>query len=315
MISVLDEECNRPVKPIVTLGICVRNCETSVKEAVRSVINQDFSHEHMEVIVVDDGSEDKTLSVVLDIAAKSDICFRVFHTEWKGLGHVRNFVVKETAGKYIIWVDGDMVLPADHIRKQVAFMEKNHKVGIAKARYGINFQEKLVGFLENASSWALDQKYGGQTTTKPLGTGGCIYRVEAVKQTSGFDQRLTGVGEDQDVENKVSKAGWLLYLGSPAVFFEKRRKTWKLLWQEYFWHGYGNHSLYTKNRKLIPLHKLVPPAGLIAGVLYSMSAYKATFRKKVFLLPIQYSFKRTAWFFGFVRGQIDDLRNDFKKEK
>ncbi len=313
MITILEKKCNTIKKPVVSVGMCIRNGEPFAKEALLSVLKQDFPHEQMEIIVVDDGSEDKTLSVVENIAVDSDICFRVFHTEWKGLGYVRNFVVEESSGKYIVWVDCDMILPADHVRKQVEFMERNEKIGIAKARYGIQFQEALVGFLENAASWALDYRFGGQTTDRPLGTGGCIYRVEAVRQAGGFDEKLTGVGEDQDVEHKVRTAGWLLYLGASAFFYEKRRKSWKLLWKEYFWHGYGGHSLYKKNKNLIPLHKLVPPSGLLAGVWYSMDAYRATSRKLVFLLPFQYFFKRTAWFCGFIRGQIHDHGNVYKK--
>ncbi len=313
MIQIFEKQCNHLVKPIVSIGICVRNCETFVKEAVLSVLGQNFPHELMEIIVVDDGSEDRTLSVVLDIASKANICFRIFHTEWRGLGCVRNLVVKETNGKYIIWVDGDMVLPQDHVQKQVEFMERNQKVGIAKARYGIHFQEKLVGFLENASSWALDHKYGEKTTTRTLGTGGSIYRVEAIRQVGGFDECLTGVGEDQDVEYQIRKAGWSLYLATSAFFYEKRRETWKSLWKEYFWHGYGGYFLFKKNKGLIPLYKLVPPAGFLAGVWYSMSAYKATRRNLVFLLPIQHTFKRTAWFFGFIKGQINNSIGRLKK--
>ncbi len=312
-LLIFERKCNRLMKPMVSIGICVKNCEAFVKEAVASVLSQDFPHELMEVIVADDGSKDRTLSIVLDLASKADICFRVFHTEWRGLGYVRDLVVKETNGKYIVWVDGDMILPPDHVRKQVEFMEREQKVGIAKARYGTQFQENFVGFLENAASWAIDFKYGGRETTMPLGTGGCIYRVDAIRQVGGFDEHLKGVGEDQDVEFQIRRAGWLLYRGASAFFYEKRRETWKSLWKEYFWHGYGGHFLFKKNSRLIPLYKLVPPAGFLAGVWYSMFAYRATGRNLVFLLPIQYSFKRTAWFFGFIKSQIDDFFGRLKK--
>jgi len=48
------------MKPIATIGVCVRNCEATIKEVINSIINQDFPHELMEVIIVDDGSEDRT---------------------------------------------------------------------------------------------------------------------------------------------------------------------------------------------------------------------------------------------------------------
>jgi cellulose synthase/poly-beta-1,6-N-acetylglucosamine synthase-like glycosyltransferase len=48
----------------VTIGVCVRNGEDNIRDAVESVISQDFPHEFMEVIFVDDGSTDKTLSTI-----------------------------------------------------------------------------------------------------------------------------------------------------------------------------------------------------------------------------------------------------------
>jgi len=102
-------------------------------------------------------------------------------------------------------------------------------------------------------------------------------------------------------------------LGSPALFYERRRKTWKALWDEGFWHGYRVHYILRKNKDVISIYKMVPPAGFIAGAWYSTIAYKITYRKAVFLLPLQYAFKRTAWCFGFVKGQIDEYKHRNKK--
>jgi len=296
------------VKPAVTVGVCVRNSASTIREAIESIINQDFPHELMEIIFVDDGSEDNTLPIIQGYVSRMDISAKVFHTSWQGLGAARNFVVENTGGKYIVWVDGDMVLPEDHVRKQVEFMEKNPKVGIAKARYGVSTEENLFGFLENVAYVAVDFMHGGKSTSRTLGTGGSIYRVEAVRQIGGFDACLSGVGEDMDLETRVRKAGWLLYLGSPAVFFERRRKSLRSVWREGFWHGFGGYSVFRKNNEVLALYKMTPLAGLVAGILYSIPAYKVTHQRKVFLLPFQHAFKRTAWFCGFLKAQIDHVR-------
>lgn len=51
------------MKPKVTVGICVRNCENYIKDAINSILDQDFPHEFMELIFADDGSEDNTFSI------------------------------------------------------------------------------------------------------------------------------------------------------------------------------------------------------------------------------------------------------------
>lgn len=288
-------------KPKVTIGVCVRNCEDYVKEAIDSILDQIFPHKLMELIFVDDGSTDNTLSIIKDSVPKIDMQVKVFHHEWKGLGPARNVVVDNAEGEYIIWVDGDMILPNDHVRKQVEFMEQNPKVGIAKAKYRMPPRENIVAALENIPFILYDSKDGSLNSKLP-GTGGSIYRVDAIRQVGGFDSRLKGVGEDQDAAFRVKVAGWLIERSS-AVFYERRAQGWKGLWHKYFWYGYGDHDLYRKNRNIFSLYKMVPIAGFVAGALYTLDGYRLTRRKSVFLLPFHFAFKMTAWCFGFAKSK------------
>jgi len=301
-----DGKCACTMKSRVTIGVCVRNSESCIKEALDSIIEQDFPHEGIEVIFVDDGSEDDTLSIIQSCVKKMDMRSKVFHTKWQGLGSARNMIVDNAEGDYIVWVDGDMILQKDHVRKQVEFMEQNPQVGIAKAKYGMPAKENLFGLLENIGYVAVDFMYGGKCTSRTLGTGGSIYRIDAIRQVGGFDITLKGVGEDMDAEARVRKAGWLLYLRSPAVFYERRRKSLRSIWRESFWHGYGGYHVFRKNDKMFALYKMTPLAGFLIGVWYSTIAYKLTRWKRVFLLPLQHAFKRIAWCFGFFKGQIDE---------
>lgn len=287
----------------ITIGVCVRNCEDSVREAIDSIIDQDFPHESMEVIFVDDGSEDGTLLAILDSVSGIDMQVKIFHGKWRGLGPSRNIVVDNARGDYIIWVDGDMILPRNHVRKQAEFMERNPRVGIAKARYGMLRGKNIVAALENIPFVLYDCKDGSVSSKLP-GTGGAIYRVEAIKEVDGFDDHLRGVGEDQDAAYRVKAAGWSL-TRSPAIFYEKRVDTWKNLWDKYFWYGYGDHDLFHKNRRIISLYRMVPIAGFVAGALYTLEAYMLTHRKAVFLLPFHFAFKMTAWCFGFAKRRAD----------
>jgi len=289
----------------------VRNSEDLIKEAIDSVINQDYPHEIMEVIFVDDGSEDKTLSIIESYVPKMDMFTKVFHQEWKGLGPARNVIVNNAGGKYIVWVDGDMVLSKDFVRKQVVFMEKKPSVGIGKGRYGMYVQANLLETLENMEFVATNFRRRGKTDSTPLGTGGSIYRVEAIRQVGGFDQNITGSGEDMDAEYMIRAAGWLLDITS-AVFYERRRKTWKSLWNEYFWHGRSGSYLLGKSRPIVSLYKFWPPVAFTIEFSRIAKAYKLTRRKTAFLLPLHYTFKRTAWLLGFLKGSLENGHNKRK---
>jgi len=290
--------CKRVIK--VTVGVCVKNCETLIGNAIASVVAQDFPHGLMELIVVDGYSEDKTLAIIKERLDKTDLKYRVFY-ENEGLGRARQIVIDNAGGEYIVWVDGDMVISKDFVRKQVEFMDNNPDVGIAKGKYEISVNpdsESLVAMLEN-TEFMLNTIVEGETASNCLGTSGCIYRVKAIRQVGGFDLSIKGVGEDMDAESRVRKAGWLLYITS-VPFYEKRRQTWKSLWKEYFWHGQGNRYLLKKDKTILNLYKMLPPVALTAELLRVPAAYKLTYRKTVVLLPLHYIFKRIAWILGFL---------------
>lgn len=298
----------------VSIGLCVKNAELTLEKAIDSILAQDFPKESMEIIFVDDGSEDGTLPIILNHLSKRDITAKVFHTEWKGLGSARNLVVNNASGDYIVWVDGDMILSKDYIRKQFDFMERNPKAGIAKGQSGLLRGQNLVAFLQNVDYLAREISWWGsgyknKVTSKPLGTGGAIYRVQSIRQAGGFDERITRSYEDMDAERKIRATGWLSYT-TDAIFFEQHRKSWRALWIQYFWWGYGAHFAYHINKDVfLPpfprLYGMLPPAGFLAGLWRSVIAYKQICQKKVFLLPLQYTFKRIVWWFGFIKSHIN----------
>jgi len=258
----------------------------------------------MELIIVDGYSQDNTMRIVKNCLKKTAIKAKIFY-ENEGLGRARQIIVDNAAGEYIIWVDGDMILFKDFVKKQVEFMDRNLNVGIAKGRYGIlknTAHRGLVAFLEDVE-FMLNTQRLGETDANVLATSGCIYRVEAIKEVGGFDPSIRGVGEDMDVESRVRAAGWKLCITS-AIFQEVRRQNWRELWDEYVWHGKGAVHLFRKNRRIINLYRIFPPVALTTKLLQVSAAYKLTHRKVVFLLPFHYIFKRIAWFFGFLKSFI-----------
>jgi glycosyltransferase involved in cell wall biosynthesis len=293
----------------VTIGMCIKNSESTIKQAVESVLNQDFSHDLMELIIVDGYSQDNTLEIVKEALKDKNIRVVIFR-EREGLGRARQIVVDNANGEYILWVDGDMILSKDFVKKQVEFMDNNPTAGIAKGKYGIiiNSENKsMVAFLEDLE-FILSTQHVGEVNAKVLATSGCIYRTKAIREVGGFDSSIRGVGEDMDAENRIKAAGWKLYITS-AVFQEIRRKSWRALWDEYVWHGMGAWNLFQKNKHLINLYKIFPLVTIINKLFQISTAYKLTHRKIVIILPFHYIFKRIAWFLGFLKSFIGSHKN------
>ena len=296
------------VKPVVTIGVCVRNCEEYVKEAIDSILDQDFPHELMEVIFVDDGSEDNTLSIIQEYASKIDIPAKVFHGHWHGLGYARNIIVANAEGDFILWVDGDMVLSSDYVKEQVKFMQQNPMVGIAKGKQALTPGGNLLATLElysRAAGRMVDYQ-SEKARSKALGTGGSIYRIEVIRQAGGFDEELRGYGEDSDIEIRVRTAGWsLATTDAEFLDYERHGLTWKSLWSRYWLRGYYTHYFLHKNRGLLKHYRMFPPAAFLSGLLHAYKLFKLTCQKAVFLLPFQNMFKMTAWYSGFIRSHFD----------
>jgi glycosyltransferase involved in cell wall biosynthesis len=296
------------LKPKVTIGVCVRNCEKTISEAIESIIIQDYPHELMEVIFVDDGSEDRTFEVIKDYLAKMDMNVKVFRHKWKGIGFSRNVVLKNANGDHIIWIDGDMKIPSNYTRKLVEFMDKHPNVGIAKGKQSLKKGANLLGTLETysrAASRMVNYK-SPKAKYKSLGTGGATYRVKALQQVGEFDENLRGYYEDFDIELRMKTFGWTLdTVDIEFSDYERQKIYWKDLWIKYWLRGYYAHHFVHKHNGAIKLYKMSPILAFIAGLLSSIKLYQLKHQTFVFLLPFHFFFKFCAWNLGFLASYLN----------
>ena len=85
----------------------VYNVELYVAECIESVLNQ--TYQNFELILVDDGSPDKS-GEICDEYAKKDTRIRVFHKENGGLIHTRRFAIDKAEGDWYVFLDSDDTL-------------------------------------------------------------------------------------------------------------------------------------------------------------------------------------------------------------
>jgi glycosyltransferase involved in cell wall biosynthesis len=287
----------------VTIGLCVKNAEPTITKALDSILEQDYPHELITLIIVDGCSKDKTLSIVKEKLVKTNIKYKIFR-EKRGLGFARQIVVDNSSGSYVIWVDADMILPKNFVRKQVQFMDGNLKVGIGRAIYGILVESGPVAYLENIPFVIESLRHKKEVPIGICGTEGAIYRIDAIRQAGGFDINIKGAAEDIDLARRILAAGWLAQ-STDAVFYELCKESWKDLWDQYCWWGYGGHYIFHKTKNLDMPFKISPLGGFLAGILRFPYAYKLTHRKLLFLLPCHYAFKRLAFCYGFTKAHIE----------
>ncbi len=291
---------------VVTVGLCVKNAEPIIKKAIDSLCTQSFPAQQTELIVVDGNSKDKTVKIIKNSLTKDFQSVKIFN-ESSGLGFARQMVVEKASGKYIVWLDADMTLSSDYLKNQVQFMETHPKVGIAGGKYNVHIGHGLAADLENIV-YAVDSVYGQKGTASKFGylpgAEGAIYRVEAVRGVGGFDTRINGAAEDTEMAYRVRANGWELTM-TKEMFTESTRGSWQSLWKQYVWYGRGGHFIFHKDPNALNLLQMSPLAGFLAGILRSPGAYLLTHNKSFFLLPVHYTYKRLAWFFGFCSAHLN----------
>lgn len=102
------------MKPLVSILIPAFNAQEWIADTLRSAIGQTWDRK--EIIIVDDGSTDRTLDVARQF--ESD-CVKVFTQRNQGAAAARNKAFSLSQGDYVQWLDADDLLALDKIAKQM----------------------------------------------------------------------------------------------------------------------------------------------------------------------------------------------------
>ena len=106
--------------PLVSVVIPVHNGEKYIKESIDSCLDQ--TYKNIEIIVVDDKSEDRTLKILKGYGEKITV---IPVEKQNGLGNVINIGIRKSKGKYIARMDADDIMYPTRIEKQVQYLESN----------------------------------------------------------------------------------------------------------------------------------------------------------------------------------------------
>lgn len=112
-------------QPLVSVIMPVYNCERFLTEAIESVISQ--SYQNWELLIVDDGSKDKSVSIIESYVEK-DSRIRLYKNESEehGPGIARNYGMEHISGKYTYFIDSDDWIEKDLLQDTVILAEKTN---------------------------------------------------------------------------------------------------------------------------------------------------------------------------------------------
>lgn len=111
----------------VSIIIPAFNAESSIKKCLNTVINQ--THKNIEIIVINDGSEDRTRSIVESIMA-CDSRIKLINKSNQGVSKARNEGLIAARGDYICFLDSDDYYKPNYIEKMVRTINKKDNYDI-----------------------------------------------------------------------------------------------------------------------------------------------------------------------------------------
>ena len=116
-------------RPLVSLLVPSYNYAGFIREALQSALDQ--THDHLEIIVCDDGSTDASCDIVAEMAAK-DQRIQLLQQENAGVAAALNRAFDASRGEIICLLDADDRFHADKVRQVVELMQRRPQTGFVQ---------------------------------------------------------------------------------------------------------------------------------------------------------------------------------------
>ena len=202
------------MKPLISIIVPVYNTDGYLQKCLDSLTRQ--SYLNLEVIVVDDGSTDKS-GEVCDEYAKKYKRIKVFHKKNGGLSSARNYGIKKAKGELICLVDGDDYVRKDFVKKMVEAVSRED-IDIVVCGYNNEISENKVLTGEKVAIELLTKQ-----NNMEIVAWNKIYRKQLFDDISypegkNYEDNLT-------TYKLLSKAKKVAYLGESLYVYVERPKS------------------------------------------------------------------------------------------
>jgi glycosyltransferase involved in cell wall biosynthesis len=219
-------------KPIVSILTLTYNHEKFIAECIQSVQNQSFTD--WELLIVDDGSTDKTVEIIQEFY-KIDSRIKIFSRENIGVFRMKenyNFALSHAKGKYIAILDGDDIWLPEKLSLQIPLLESHQNAVIIfgqSYRSNENMSENLSldpseknGFLYKGNNYFTEIK----NLTQHIIFGNIIPSLTAVIRREKLEE-IGNFIQSHDLP-LIDLPTWLeLSLHGSGIFIKKPLGKWR----------------------------------------------------------------------------------------
>ena len=194
------------VGPLVSVIIPVFNGERFLREAVQSVLDQQYSP--VEIIIVDDGSTDGTATVARSLPET----VHYLHQTNQGPAAARNRGIEHAQGSLIAFADVDDLWPAGKLELQLSYLIKDPNIDIVMGRI-----QQVV----------LSETITGPTQVEPafsVNLGSAVIRKSVFERVGLFDETMR-YSEDVDWFMRARESGaTILTIDAVTLFYRQHEQ-------------------------------------------------------------------------------------------
>jgi cellulose synthase/poly-beta-1,6-N-acetylglucosamine synthase-like glycosyltransferase len=208
----------------VSVIISVYNGAKTIRRCLESICNQVYPKELYEIIVIDDGSQDKTRTIIEQFQHIRLLC-----QNRRGPAAARNTGAEHAKHDILLFTDADCIPEPDWIKEMTAPF-KDYSIAGVKGRY-INRQKE---FAARFIQFEYEEKYARMARRERIDfidTYSAAYKKEIFLKFGGFDEYFpTASAEDIDFSFRLAQAGLQMVFNPKAIVVHQfETHTWGYL--------------------------------------------------------------------------------------
>ncbi len=228
-----------PNPPRISVVICAYNAERTMDACLASL--RELRYPNYEVVVVDDGSTDRTAEI-----ARRYPEFRLISQPNRGLSVARNVGMEAASGEIVAYTDSDCVVDPDWLTYLAYKFVQSDFAGVGGPNLPPPEDSAVAAYVAAAPGGPTHVLVSDEVAEHIPGCN-MAFRRQVLRQIGGFDPLHRAAGDDVDVCWRLQNEGYRIGFSAAAQVWHFRRNTVRAYLKQQMGYGQAEAQLYFKH--------------------------------------------------------------------
>jgi succinoglycan biosynthesis protein ExoA len=268
--------------PTVSVILPILNEEPYLRDAVRSILSQDY-HGKFEIVLAVGPSKDRTQEIAEELQRDDSRVIVVANPTGRTAAGL-NAALNSAKGTVIVRVDGHAQIPSNYISIAVELLARTGAVNVGgmMAAVGVTtFEKSVAGAMRSPLGVGASRFHtggeAGEVDTVYLG----VFKKDALLAIGGFDERFTRA-QDWELNFRLRENGGTIYFDPRLQVTYRPRSSVRALAKQYFEYGRWRRAVSRRHKGTINYRYLAPP---VAFTGFLSSLVMGSLIHSIFFLP------------------------------